>query len=245
MSEPAMDEREWLTERFEQHRPHLRAVAYRMLGSGEADDALQESWLRVRGQDPGSIDNMQAWLTTVVARVCLNMLRSRRARSRLADARVPDAVASLSETIDPEQQALLVDSIGPALLVVLDALGPAERLAFVLHDVFGVPFGDIATALDRSEAAARQVASRARRRLRNWPEPDRDLARQRRVVDAFFAASRDGDFDALLDVLDPGAAAARRTGGRATPRQSQPRSSAIRTASPRVAAPSFCIADDR
>jgi RNA polymerase sigma factor (sigma-70 family) len=200
-----MDEREWLTERFEQHRPHLRAVAYRMLGSvSETDDALQEAWLRIRKQDPGTVENMQAWLTTVVGRVCLNMLRSRRARrEELPEARVPDPVVTLSDTVDPEQEALLADSVGLALLVVLDALGPAERLALVLHDVFGVPFADIATALDRSEAAAQQLASRARRRLRNSPEPDRDLARQRPVVDAFFAASRDGDFDALLEVLDP------------------------------------------
>jgi RNA polymerase sigma-70 factor (ECF subfamily) len=198
-----MDEREWLTERFEQHRSHLRAVAYRMLGSvSEADDALQEAWLRVRDQEPGTVGNMQAWLSTVVGRVCLNMLRSRRAR-REEPARVPDPVVSLSGTIDPEQEALLADSVGLALLVVLDALGPAERLAFVLHDVFGVPFADIATALDRSEAAAQQLASRARRRVRDTPEPDHDLARQRTVVDAFFAASRDGDFDALLEVLDP------------------------------------------
>jgi RNA polymerase sigma factor (sigma-70 family) len=200
-----MDEREWLTERFEQHRPHLRAVAYRMLGSvSETDDALQEAWLRIRRQDPGTVENMQAWLTTVVGRVCLNMLRSRRARRQgLAEVRVPDPVVTLSDTVDPEQEALLADSVGLAMLVVLDALGPAERFAFVLHDVFGLPFADIATVLDRSEAAAQQLASRARRRLRNAPEPDRDLARQRPVVDAFFAASRDGDFDALLEILHP------------------------------------------
>jgi RNA polymerase sigma factor (sigma-70 family) len=200
-----MDEREWLTERFEQHGPHLRAVAYRMLGSvSETDDALQEAWLRIRKQDPGTVENMQAWLTTVVGRVCLNMLRSRRARrEELPEARVPDPVVTLSDTVDPEQEALLADSVGLALLVVLDALAPAERIAFVLHDLFGLPFADIATALDRSEAAAQQLASRARRRLRNAPEPDRDLARQRPVVDAFFAASRDGDFDALLEILDP------------------------------------------
>jgi RNA polymerase sigma factor (sigma-70 family) len=200
-----MDEREWLSERFEQHRPHLRAVAYRMLGSiTETDDALQEAWLRIRDQDRGTVENMQAWLTTVVGRVCLNMLRSRRARrEEFPGARVPDPVVTLSDSLDPEQEALLADSVGLALLVVLDALRPAERLAFVLHDVFGVPFADIATALDRSEAAAQQLASRARRRVRNAPEPDRDLARQRPVVEAFFAASRDGDFDALLEVLDP------------------------------------------
>lgn len=200
-----MDEREWLSDRFEQHRPHLRAVAYRMLGSvSETDDALQESWLRIRNQDPGAVQNMQAWLTTVVGRVCLNMLRSRRARrEEPREARLPDPVVTLSNTTDPEDEALLADSVGLALLVVLEALTPAERLAFVLHDVFGLPFADIANALNRSEAAAQQLASRARRRLRDSPEPDRDLARQRPVVDAFFAASRDGDFDALLEVLDP------------------------------------------
>ncbi len=197
-----MDEREWLTERFEQHRPHLRAVAYRMLGSvSESDDALQEAWLRIREQDPQTVENMRAWLTTIVGRVCLNMLRSRRARREELSVRVPDPVVAFEE--DVEHEALLAESVGLALLVVLDALTPAERLAFVLHDVFGVPFADIATALDRSVAAAQQLASRARRRVRNSPEPDRDLARQRDVVDAFFAASRDGDFDALLEVLDP------------------------------------------
>ena len=198
-----MDEREWLTERFEQHRPHLRAVAYRMLGSvGESDDALQEAWLRICDQDPGTVEDMRAWLTTVVGRVCLNMLRSRAARREELSAHVPDPVVSFEED-DLEHETLLAESVGLALLVMLDALTPAERLAFVLHDVFGVPFADIATALDRSEAAAQQLASRGRRRLRNSPEPDRDLARQRRVVDAFFAASRDGDFGALLAVLDP------------------------------------------
>ncbi len=199
-----MDEREWLTERFQQDRSHLRAVAYRMLGSvSEADDALQEAWLRIRDQDPESVENMQAWLTTIVARVCLNMLRSRRARPEEASVHVPDPVVSFDEEVDPEHEALLAESVGLALLVVLDALTPAERLAFVLHDVFGVPFADIATALDRSEAAAQQLASRARRRVQGSPEPDPDLARQREVVDAFFAASRDGDFDALVAVLDP------------------------------------------
>ena len=198
-----MDERDWLTERFEQHRPYLRAVAYRMLGSlSESDDALQEAWLRIRGQDPATVENMRAWLTTVVGRVSLNMLRSRRARREELSVHVPDPVVSF-EGEGSEPEALLAESVGLALLVVLDALSPAERLAFVLHDVFGVPFADIAAALDRSEAAAQQLASRARRRVRNSPEPDRDLARQRRVVDAFFAASRDGDFDALLEVLDP------------------------------------------
>ena len=199
-----MDEREWLTERFQQHRSHLRAVAYRMLGSvTEADDALQEAWLRIRDQDPASVENLQAWLTTVVGRVCLNMLRSRRSRPEELSVHVPDPVVSFEEDDDPEHEALLAESVGLALLVVLDALSPAERLAFVLHDVFGVPFADIATALDRSQAAAQQLASRARRRVRGAPEPDPDLARQREVVDAFFAASRDGDFDALIAVLDP------------------------------------------
>ena len=198
-----MDEREWLTERFEQHRPHLHAVAYRMLGSvSESDDALQEAWLRIRDQDPATVENMRAWLTTVVGRVSLNMLRSRRARREELSVHVPDPVVSFDKD-DLEHEALLAESVGLALLVVLDSLTPSERLAFVLHDVFGVPFADIATALDRSEAAAQQLASRARRRLRDSPEPDRDLARQRRVIDAFFAASRDGDFDALLGVLDP------------------------------------------
>lgn len=200
-----MDEQEWLTERFEQHRGHLRAVAYRMLGSmSEADDALQEAWLRVRDHDPASIENMQAWLTTIVGRVCLNALRSRRARREdLAEVHVPDPVVTFRDQLDPEQQALIADSVGLSLLVVLDALSPAERLAFVLHDVFDVPFSEIATLLNRSEQAAQQLGSRARRRVRGAPEPDADLSRQRAVVDAFFAASRDGDFDRLLAVLDP------------------------------------------
>jgi RNA polymerase sigma-70 factor, ECF subfamily len=201
-----MDEHEWLADRFEQHRPHMRAVAYRMLGStSEADDALQEAWLRIRDQDPSSIENMRAWLTTAVGRVCLNMLRARRSRPQeeLSEAHVPDPVVTFADSSDPEHEALLADSVGLALLVVLDALTPAERLAFVLHDVFGVPFAEIATMLDRSEEAAMQLASRARRRVRSSPEPDPDRAQQRRVVDAFFAAARDGDFDALVDVLAP------------------------------------------
>jgi RNA polymerase sigma factor (sigma-70 family) len=199
-----MDERDWLGERFEQHRAHLRAVAYRMLGStSDVDDALQEAWLRIRDQDPESIENMQAWLTTVVGRVCLNMLRLRRARSEELSAHVPDPVVSFDESAGPEHETLIAESVGLALLVVLDTLSPAERLAFVFHDVFGVPFAEIAAMLDRSESAAQQLASRARRRLRGVPEPDPDLARQRRVVDAFFVASRDGDFEGLLAVLDP------------------------------------------
>lgn len=196
-----MNERQLLAESFERHRPRLRSVAYRMLGSvSEADDALQEAWLRIHDTDPEGIGNMEAWLTTVVGRVCLNMLRSRRTRR---EEHVPDPVVSGSEGDDPEQQALLADSVGLALLVVLDTLGPAERLAFVLHDAFGVPFADIATILDRSEAAAQKLASRARRRVQGSPEPDRQLARQRELVDAFFAASRDGDLDALVAVLAP------------------------------------------
>jgi len=176
-----------------------------MLGSvSEADDALQEAWLRIRDQEPESIENMQAWLTTVVGRVCLNMLRARRVRREdLLDVHVPDPIVTLGDGGDPEQEAVIAESVGLALLVVLDALSPAERLAFVLHDVFAVPFVEIATVLGRSEAAAQQLASRARRRVQGSPEPDPDLTRQREVVDAFFAASRDGDFDALVAVLDP------------------------------------------
>lgn len=197
-----MDERERMIERFEEQRPHLRAVAYRMLGSvNETDDAVQEVWLRVCDHDAGTVENMQAWLTTIVGRVCLNMLRSRRARREVSSIHVPDLVVSWEE--DPATQELLADSVGVALLMVLHQLTPAERLAFVLHDVFGVPFADIAATLDRSDEAAQQLASRARRRVRNSPEPVCNLAGQRRLVEAFFAASRDGDFDALLEVLDP------------------------------------------
>ncbi len=200
-----MEEHEWLTEGFQQHRSHLRGVAYRMLGSvSEAEDALQEAWLRIRDQDPRSVENMQAWLTTIVGRVCLNMLRTRRARrEQLSDVYVPDPVVSLEDNLDPEGEALVADSVGLALLVVLDALSPPERLALVLHDVFGVPFVDIAAVLHRSESAAQQLASRARRRVHGSPQPDPDLARQRQVVGAFFTASRNGDFDALVAVLDP------------------------------------------
>lgn len=200
-----MDEHEWLTERFQQHRSHLRAVAYRMLGSvTEAEDALQEAWLRVRDHEPGGIDNVQAWLTTVVGRVCLNMLRSRKTRrEQFSEVHVPDPVVSFEEALDPEQEVLIAESAGLALLVVLDALSPAERLAFVLHDVFGVPFAEIADLLDRTEPAVQQLASRARRRVRGAPEPDADLSRQRGVVDAFFAASRHGDFETLIALLDP------------------------------------------
>jgi len=180
-------------------------VAYRMLGSvSEADDALQEAWLRIRDHDPARVENMQAWLTTIVGRVCLNALRSRKARREdLAEVHLPDPVVTFGDHLDPQQEALITDSVGLSLLVLLDALSPAERLAFVLHDVFDVPFSEIATLLNRSEQAAQQLASRARRRVRGAPEPDADLPRQRAVVEAFFAASRDGDFDRLLAVLDP------------------------------------------
>jgi RNA polymerase sigma factor (sigma-70 family) len=200
-----VDERALLTERFQQNRSHLQRIAYRMLGSvSESEDALQEAWIRIRDEDPESVRSMQGWLTTVVARVCLNRLRPRRSRREvLTDFHVPDPVVTLADRMDPVDEAVLGDSVGLALLVVLDTLSPAERVAFVLHDVFGVPFAEIATILDRSQAASQQLASRARRRLSGSPEPDRDLARQRRVVEAFFAASREGDFEALIAVLDP------------------------------------------
>jgi RNA polymerase sigma factor (sigma-70 family) len=201
-----MDEREWLADQFEANRTHLRAVAYRMLGSvSEADDAVQESWLRLSRSDTSDVENLRAWLTTVVARVSLDMLRSRKSRrEEQLGPRVPEPVVSREDEVDPEQQALLADSVGLALLVVLETLSPAERLAFVLHDTFGMPFDDIAPLVERTPAAARQLASRARRRVRGAsPIPDVDLARQREVVDAFLAAARGGDFDALLAVLDP------------------------------------------
>ncbi|MGH2713579.1 MAG: RNA polymerase sigma factor SigJ [Thermoleophilaceae bacterium] len=201
-----MDERELLADRFEANRTHLRAVAYRMLGSvSEADDAVQESWLRLNRSGGADLENLRAWLTTVVARVCLDMLRSRRSRGEEPlDAHVPEPIVSREDGVDPEHEALLADSVGLALLVVLERLAPAERLAFVLHDMFAVPFDEIAPIVDRSPAAARQLASRARRRVQGAaPAPDVDLARQREVVDAFLAAARRGDFDALLAVLDP------------------------------------------
>ncbi|HEV2918108.1 MAG TPA: RNA polymerase sigma factor SigJ [Actinomycetota bacterium] len=201
-----MDERPWLAERFEEQRPRLRAVAYRMLGSlSEADDAVQEAWLRLSRADAGGVENLGGWLTTVVARVCLNMLRGRRSRrEEPLDLRMPDPIIGPEGRGDPEQEALLAEGVGLALLVVLDTLTPAERLAFVLHDLFAVPFDEVAALLDRSPAAARQLASRARRRVRGAaPAPDPDLAHQRAVVDAFFAAARDGDFEALVAVLDP------------------------------------------
>ena len=198
---------DWLTEGFETNRGRLRAVAYRMLGSlTEADDAVQEAWLRVARADASEVDNLSAWLTTIVARVCLNALRSRNARrEEPLDAHVPDPVITRADGPNPEDQALLADSVGLALQVVLETLTPAERLAFVLHDTFGLPFEEIAPMVDRSPAAARQLASRARRRVRGADvhSPDRDVARQREVVDAFFAAAHGGDFDALVAVLDP------------------------------------------
>jgi RNA polymerase sigma factor (sigma-70 family) len=201
-----MDEREWLAERFEEHRFHLRAVAYRMLGSlSEADDAVQEAWLRASRAGTSGVDNLGGWLTTIVARVSLNMLRSRASRREEPfGPHMPDPIVSRADGVDPEHEALLADSVGLALLVVLDALTPAERLAFVLHDMFAVPFDEIAPMIERSPTAARQLASRARRRVRGAaPVPDADLARQREVVEAFFAAARGGDMDALVAVLDP------------------------------------------
>jgi RNA polymerase sigma factor (sigma-70 family) len=201
-----MHDGDWLARRFEAHRGHLRAVAYRMLGSSsEADDAVQEAWLRLSRSDTSAVDNLGGWLTTVVARVCLNMLQARTARREdPVGGDLPDAVATRREGDDPEQQALEADSVGIALLVVLDTLTPAERLAFVLHDLFAVPFEEIAPIVERSPAATRQLASRARRRLQGAPPPDADLARRRAVVDAFLAASREGDFEALVALLDPG-----------------------------------------
>jgi len=201
-----MTDGELLAGEFEAQRTHLRAVAYRMLGSvNEADDALQEAWLRLSRSDAGAIDNLGGWLRTVVARVCLDMLRARRARrEEPLGPHLPEPIVSSEDGFDPEHEALLSDAVGLALLVVLDTLGPAERLAFVLHDLFAVPFDEIAPIVGRSPAATRQLASRARRRVRGAaPPPEPDLARQRKVVDAFLAAAREADFDALLDVLDP------------------------------------------
>jgi RNA polymerase sigma factor (sigma-70 family) len=201
-----MDEREWLADQFEANRTHLRAVAYRMLGSvSEADDAVQESWFRLSRADAENIENLRAWLTTVVGRVSLDMLRRRRSRGEEPlGPHVPEPIVSPEAGVNPEQEALLADSVGLALLVVLETLNPAERLAFVLHDMFGVAFDEIAPIVGRSSSAARQLASRARRRVQGAaPVPDPDLDRQREVVDAFLAAARGGDFDALLEVLDP------------------------------------------
>ena len=198
-------ERDRLAEQFDGHRTHMRAVAYRMLGSlSEADDAVQEAWLRLSRSDSSRVENLGGWLTTVVGRVCLDMLRSRTARrEQPLDTHIPDPIVSREDRTDPEHEALLGDSVGLALLVVLDTLAPAERLAFVLHDMFAVPFDDIAPMLGRTANSAAQLASRARRRVQGAAAPDTDLARQREVVDAFFAAAREGDFDALVAVLDP------------------------------------------
>ena len=201
-----MSEQDWLAQRFEQDRRRLRAVAYRMLGSmSEAEDAVQEAWLRLSGSESGEIENLSAWLTTVVARVSLNMLRSRAARrEQPLSPRLPDPVVDRADGVDPEHEALLADSVGLALLVVLETLTPPERLAFVLHDMFGVPFEQIASLLDRSPQAARQLASRARRRVRAQPTtPDADVSAQWQVIDAFMTAARTGDFKALVATLDP------------------------------------------
>jgi RNA polymerase sigma-70 factor (ECF subfamily) len=202
-----MDEKEWLAGRFEEHRAHLRAVAYRMLGSlAEADDAVQDTWLRLSRAGVSEVENLGGWLTTIVARVCLNMLRSRNARREESlDVHIPDPVISPEGVLQPDEEALLADSVSLALLIVLDTLSPAERLAFVLHDMFDLPFEEIAPMVSRSPAAARQLASRARRRVKGAevPAPDPDLARQRDVVDAFFLAARGGNFDALVALLDP------------------------------------------
>jgi RNA polymerase sigma-70 factor, ECF subfamily len=214
-----MHEADWLARRFEEHRAHLLAVAYRMLGSRtDADDAVQESWLHVSRSDTSGVENLGGWLTTVTARVCLDMLRSRRSRpEEPVGAQPPDPVAGGAG--DPEHEAVLADSVGLALLVVLDTLTPAERLAFVLHDMFAVPFDEIGRILDRTPTAARQVASRARRRVHGAEPPEADLADQREVVDAFLAAARDGDFAALLAVLDPDVVARADSGPDRAPRE--------------------------
>jgi RNA polymerase sigma-70 factor (ECF subfamily) len=202
-----MEEKLWLADRFEEHRPRLQAVAYRMLGSlTDADDAIQDTWLRVSRADSSEIENLGGWFTTIISRVCLNMLRSRKVRREQSlDSHVPDPVISRETALQPEEEALMAESVGLALLVVLDTLSPAERLAFVLHDMFDLPFEEVAPMVGRSPEAARQLASRARRRVRGVDPvaPDRDLKRQRSVVEAFFRAARGGDFDALLAVLDP------------------------------------------
>jgi RNA polymerase sigma factor (sigma-70 family) len=201
-----MDQQEWLARQFEDHRPRLRAVAYRMLGSlSEADDAVQDAWLRLSRADTNEVENLGGWLTTVVARVSLNMLRARNTRrEQPLDVHVPDPIIDPSDGTNPEHETLLADSVGLALLVVLETLTPAERLAFVLHDMFAVPFEEIAPIVERSPEATRQLASRARRHVRGAaPIPDADLTAQWEVVEAFLAAARDGDFDALVAVLDP------------------------------------------
>jgi len=214
-----MDEQQWLTEQFEEHRSHLRAVAYRMLGSlSEADDAVQEAWLRVSRADANDVENLGGWLTTIVARVSLNMLRSRKhRREQPLEGQMPDPIVSPETGPNPEQEALLADSVGLAMLVVLETLTPPERLAFVLHDMFAVPFDEIAPMVGRTPTATRQLASRARRRVQGQASvPDRDVNRQREVVAAFHAAARRGDFDALVAVLDPDVVL-RADGGEAAP----------------------------
>lgn len=213
-----MDENEWLAERFEEHRGHLRAVAYRMLGSlSEADDAVQDTWLRLSRSGASEVENLGGWLTTITARICLNMLRARHTRREESfGIHFPDPIVSPDVELQPEEEALLADSVGLALLVVLDTLTPAERLAFILHDMFDAPFEEIAPMLGRTPAAARQLASRARRRVKGADvhAPDPDLARQRDVVNAFFQAARGGDFDALVALLDPDVVARADTGGK-------------------------------
>jgi RNA polymerase sigma factor (sigma-70 family) len=213
-----MNDQDWLAERFEANRPHMRGVAYRMLGSmTEADDAVQEAWIRLSRTDTSEVENLRAWLTTVVGRVCLNMLRARRTRREGSlETHLPDPVVSAEDGVDPEQEAVLGDTIGLALLVVLDSLTPAERVSFVLHDVFALPFDEIAPIVGRTPAAARQLASRARRRVQGAPVPDVDLDGQWAVVDAFLAAAREGDFERLLTVLDPDVVA-RSDGGESRP----------------------------
>ena len=217
-----MTDQDWLADRFEAQRPHLRAVAYRMLGSvAEADDAVQEAWLRLSRADTSDVENLRAWLTTVVGRVCLNQLRSRRTRREAPlEARVADPIVSPADGTDPEHEAVLGDAVGLALLAVLETLTPAERVAFVLHDVFAIPFDDIAPVVGRTPAATRQLASRGRRRVRGAPVPDTELPAQWAVVDAFLAASRDGDFERLLAVLDP-EVVLRSDGGTGRPRLAQ------------------------
>jgi RNA polymerase sigma factor (sigma-70 family) len=212
-----MTDQDLLAEQFEANRTHLKAVAYRMLGSlSEADDAVQEAWLRLSRSETSGIENLGGWLTTVVARVSLDILRARKARHE-EPLSVPDPIISAPDAVDPEQEALLADSVGLALLVVLETLGPAERLAFVLHDMFAMPFEEIAPIVDRSPTAARQLASRARRRVQGAaPVPDADLTGQREVVDAFLAAAREGDFDALVAVLHPDVVLRADTAGRST-----------------------------
>jgi RNA polymerase sigma-70 factor, ECF subfamily len=203
---PEMNERDLLTAGFEEHRPHLRRVAYRMLGSvDEADDAVQETWLRLNRTDRSAVENLGGWLTTVMGRICLDMLRQRRSHGETpVDSWLPEPIVAVEGAANPEEEALIADGVGLALLVVLETLTPAERLAFVLHDMFAMPFDEVARIVGRSPEATRQLASRARRRVRDArPTPDGDLAQQRRVVDAFLAAAREGNFDALLEVLDP------------------------------------------